>query len=410
MVIPPTLQALNSAFQPPISHLLDLRMAVRGVYANNVGMTRMNPEQMEINARGTRSTQEIISERQREFRLENNSANFEYMMWTNLHREIFRRAVAASTKSASVPGAKEAKAFRDRCLRRGVPPELLDEHADALVVEVNRAIGGGSPDAREATWGKLMQLRGAMDEAGRRHTERQFAAALIGYGEVDEVFPLGSRDQIPTNEKSIATLENNDFREGAYVPAGSDQLHVAHLGVHFQLLGDMAKSFDEAPEQADHDAILRTFQAGLPNCQEHIQFLSGDETRKDFVKKAGAVLQELAIVYKRVEKAAAEGRAAQEKIAGERQQAMIDQLRGEMDREGQIKLRKVELDAQLEQMRQQSLAATRQWAKEQQEQIKRESTETRAQLEREMAERRMALEEEIARRKQDLEDSKKKKD
>ena len=410
MVIPPTLQALNSAFQPPISHLLDLRMAVRGVYANNVGMTRMNPEQMEINARGTRSTQEIISERQREFRLENNSANFEYMMWTNLHREIFRRAVAASTKSESVPGAKEAKAFRERCLRRGVPPELLDEHEDALVVEVNRAIGGGSPDAREATWGKLMQLRGAMDEAGRRHTERQFAAALIGYGEVDEVFPLGSRDQIPTNEKSIATLENNDFREGAYVPAGSDQLHVAHLGMHFSMLGEMAKAYDEQPGQVDPEAVLKTFQAGLPNCQEHVRFLAGDATRKDFVKKAAAVLTELAAFYKRVEGDAEKGRAAQQKRAGEQQQAMMDQLRTEMDREGQVKLRKVELDAQIASMHQQAIASTRQWAKEQQEQIKREMAETRAQLEREMAERRMALEEEIARRKQDLEDSKNKQD
>ena len=57
-----------------------------------------------------------------------------------------------------------------------------------------------------------------------------------------------------------------------------------------------------------------------------------------------------------------------------------------------------------------ALAATRQWAKEAQEQIKREMAEGRAQLEREMAERRMALEEEVARRKADREDSAKKRD
>ena len=61
-IIPPTLNAVSSSFAPPISSLLELRMALRGVYSNNVGMTRMNPEQMEVNARGTRSTQEVISE------------------------------------------------------------------------------------------------------------------------------------------------------------------------------------------------------------------------------------------------------------------------------------------------------------------------------------------------------------
>ncbi len=409
-VIPPTLQAVNSSFAPPIERLLELRMALRGVYANNVGMTRMNPEQMEVAARGTRSTEEIISERRREFRLEANAANFEYMMWTNLHREIFRRVVAASTKSDIVPGAKLAKAFRERCLKRGVPEELLDNHEDALVIEVNKAIGGGSPDAREATWGKLLQMRGAMDEAGRRHVERQFVASLIGYTEVDKVFPLRSRDKLPTNEQSIATLENNDFREGSYVPAGSDQLHTVHLGVHLELLMGMVQTFD-TPAQGvapDPEAILRTFRAGLPNCEEHIKFLAQDETREVFVKRANDILAELVTFYKRVEQQAAKGREAKEKLAVEQQQMMMKELEDRMNGEQQVALRKIELDARLEQMRQQSLAATRQWAKEQQEQIKRESAEMRAQLEREMAERRMALEEEIARRKADLADSTKK--
>jgi len=406
-IIPPTLQAVQSAFAPPIDRLLQLRMAVRGVYANNVGMTRMNPEQMEVNARGTRSTEEIISERRREFRLESNSANFEYMMWTDFHREVFRRAIKVSKMSDTVPGAKEAKAFRERCLVRGVPEFLFEQHDKALVVEVNRAIGGGSPDAREVTWGKLMQLRGAMDEAGRRHVERQYVASLIGYREVDSVFPLGSRDQIPTNEKSIATLENNDFREGSYVPAGSDQLHTVHLGIHFELLGGMVQAYDNPQGGAvDPQAILRTFSAALPNCEEHLRFLAQDESRKDFVARAANMVKELVVFYRRVEKEAAKTAEETQRIEMERQQMVMKELEERMNGETQVKLRKIELDAQLEAMHQQALAQTRQWAKEQQEQIKRESAEARQQLEREMAERRMALEEEIARRKQDLDDSK----
>ena len=407
-IIPPTLNAVSSSFAPPISSLLELRMALRGVYSNNVGMTRMNPEQMEVNARGTRSTQEVISENKREFRLESNSANFEYMMWTNFHREVFRRAVRASKLSSIVPGAKEARAFRERCVNRGVPELLLDEHEKALIVEVNRAIGGGSQDAREGTWGKLMGLRGAMDEAGRRHVERNYAAALIGYREVDSVFPLGNRDQIPTNERSIATLENNDFREGSPVPAGSDQLHTLHLEVHFNLLGGMVQAYDNPQngESADAQAILRTFAAALPNCQEHIQWLAQDESRAGYVKRAGAMLKELVVFYRRVEKDAQKSADERQKLELERQQMVMKELEDRMNGDNAVKLRKVELDAQIDAMHQQALASTRQWAKEQQEQIKREMAEFKMSLEREMAERRMAMEEEFSRRRADLEESK----
>lgn len=407
-LIPPGLQAINSAFAPPIERLLDLRMAVRGVYSNNVGMTRMNPEQMEVSARGTRSTEEVISERRREFRIEANAANFEYMMWTNLHREIFRRAVILSKKSGKLPGAKEAKAFRERCLRRNVPEILFDKFEDALVVEVNRAIGGGSPEARETTWGKLMGLRGSMDEAGRRYVERQFVSALIGYKNVDNVFPLGTRDQIPTNEKSIATLENNDFREGAYVPAGSDQLHTAHLAIHFELLGGMVQSYDQPQEgkPADPEAILRTFSAALPNCEEHIRFLAADESRKDFVRRASGMLKELVVFYRRVEKEAQQNADQRQRLEMERQQQVMQELENRMSGETAVKLREVELKAQLEAMKQESLNAVRAAKTAAQNEIKRWGAEMRSQLDREIAERKMALEEEVARRKADLADYK----
>ena len=407
-VIPPSLQAVQSSFSPPVDKLLDVRMAVRGVYSNNVGMTRMNPEQMEIAARGTRSTQEVVTERQREFRLEANSANFEYLMWTNLHREMFRRAVNLSKRSAMIPGAKEAKAFRERCVRRGVPEVLFDEFEQALIVEVNRAVGGGSPASREQTWAKLMQLRGSMDEAGRRHTEREYAAALLGYRYVDDVFPLWNRDQIPVNEKSVATLENNDFREGSTVPAGSDQIHVLHLGVHLEMLMGMANSYEQAQAagQVDYAGIIRTLEAALTNCMEHVNYLARDKTRAPLVKKFRDVLSEIAQFYKRVQQEAAKDASARQQMAQEQQSQMIAEAEAKARDDATAKLRKVELDAQIAAMHERALADSRQWAKEASEQLKRDMAEGRNQLEREMAERRMALEEEIARRKADLAASK----
>lgn len=403
-VIPPTLQAVQSSFTPPIEKLLELRSALRGVYANNVGLTRMNPELMEQAARGTRSKDEVIIERNREFRLETNSANFEYMMWTRLHREMFRRMMKTHNMSESVPGAKEAKQFVSRCLARGVPYALFENADIALVIEVNRAVGDGSPASRTAIWAQMLALRGEMDEAGRRHVLREYTASLLGYRNVDSLFPLRNRDQIPTNEHSVATLENNDFREGAYVPAGSDQIHLIHVGIHLNPLLELTQVYTENPENMDKQAILRWLSAALPHIQDHIRFLARDESRKPFIKRVTPVLKELVVFYESVQKDVAADANQQEQLAMENQQRVIEQLRRELDGETQVKLRKVELDAQIEAMRQEAIAQVRQEKAAAQEEIKRASAEARAELEREMAIRKQNLAEEVAQREQDRKD------
>jgi len=401
-VVPPSLQVMNSSFAPSVSGILELRSVVRGVIANNVGMTRFSPELMEQASRGTRSAQEVVTERNREFRLETNSANFEYLMWTRFHRETFRRLVSAGKLPASQPGAKEAKAFRKRCLDRGVPEHLLDNHAERLIVEVNRAIGDGSPQSRTRIWGQLLQLRGSMDEAGRRHVEREYASSLLGGRKVDAVFPRWNRDQIPTNEKSIATLENNDFREGSYVPAGSDQIHTLHLGVHFEMLTGMTQAYTENPDQADVQAILATFSAALPHCQEHIQFLSSDETRKDYVEAAVQMLTEFVVFLRNLERDAARTMRERQGMQRERQQGVVDQLKQELGMDAQVKLRKIELDAQLEAMRQQAMAEIRELKAVAQNETRKWSAEARQALDEEMAQRKQALDEYLAERKMAL--------
>jgi hypothetical protein len=400
-IIPPGLQAVQSSFSPPIDRLLELRSAVRGVVSNNVGMTRMNPELMEQAARGTRSRDEVALERNREFRIETNSANFEYMMWTILHREMFRRMVKQRKMSDKIPGAKEAKSFVQRCVNRGVPEILFDNFEDALVVEVNRTIGDGSAQSRTQIWSTMMSLRGEMDEAGRRHTQRQYVASLIGYKNVDDLFPLWNRNEIPSNEQSMATLENNDFREGSPVPVGSDQIHVLHIEVHLKPLMDMAQMYNQTPEQADVEMILRMFAAAIPHISDHIQFLSRDPTREGFVKQVSNLLKELVVFYRRVEKEAAEMMNEQQQLQQQRQQAALQQLEQQMNSETQAKLRKVELDAQLEAMKQQSIAEVRASKTQAQNEIRRWGAEAKAELDRAIAERKMALEEEIARRRQE---------
>ena len=404
-LIPAGVTPVQNRFQPPVENILGLRSAVRGVFSNNVGMTRMNPELMESASQGTKSREQVITERNRDFRLETNSANFEYLMWTGFHREVFRRLVAAAGLPEVAPGAKAARAFYRRCLSRGVPPALLEQHEEALIVEVNRTVGDGAPQSRTQIWGQMMQLRGAMDEAGRKHTEREYTASLIGYRNVDQVFPISNRDQIPTNALSVATLENNDFMEGRYVPAGTDQLHTIHLQqAHFKLLLGMVETYNEAPEQTDVDTLLKTFSAALPHCNEHLQMLSQDPTRKDFVQSGFNTIKELIVFYQRVEKEAQENAAERQQLLRERQEGELAQLRSDMEAETVARLREVELEAELETMRQDSLASIRQQKTDAQNAIKAAAADASQQLKRDIAERDQSLKEEVAIREQDRKD------
>ena len=407
-VIPPGLKAVQSSLQPQTDKLFELRSHIRGIFANNVGMTRMSPELMEQARRGTRSTAEVDLERRKEFNIENNSSNFEYLMWGYFHRELFRRLVKAGTKLPSrYPGVKEARAFVRRCVRRGVPKVLFAEHEEALVVEPNRMVGGGSPDARLAIWTRMMEIRGDMDEAGRRHTQREYSAALVGYRDVDAVFPLTNRDKIPTNEISIATLENNQFRQGMYVPAGSDQLHTVHLvQVHFEMLGGMAKTYAENPQSVDLQALITTFAAALPHCQEHVAFLATDKTRAPLVDRFTALIREFVSIYEGAKRDLERSLAAQRRNQVQQQQAVVSQIQQQADFEAQFKYRKAEIDASLERMKQESLNEARAMKTAAQNEIKRMSAEARAVLEREIAERRMQLDEQMAMHKMQLDEMK----
>jgi len=175
-----------------------------------------------------------------------------------------------------------------------------------------------------------------------------------------------------------------------------------HLEVHFEMLAGMVESYDREDVEADVEGILRTFSAALPHVKEHIDFLAPDETRKDIVKKATNMLKELVIFYRRVERDAQETMAEQQRLAQQRQQAVIEEMQNEMRGDMAVKMREVELKAQIEAMKQESIAQVRAAKTEAQNAIRAQGADMKANLDREIAERKLALEEEIARRRQDM--------
>lgn len=404
-VIPPNLEAVQNTFTPPIAGLIDLRNVLRTIADNNVGVFRVRPEMLGGEQESQKTARQVVSEEGKEAKYDKNRANFEYLMWQRWHEEIFRRLTNPEylNNEIDLPGKDEAKAFRTRCLDRGVPKELLKDTEKSLDIRISRVIGLGSPGARMDITSQMMAVTGRMDETGRRYAEREWAAARVQYANVDKFFPLRNRDQVPTNEVTIATLENNDFLEGRSLPVGSDQLHAIHIDqAHEPMIINMIKAFTEAPETSDLQAVYRTLQAAIPHYHAHVQALGRDPSRREYVVSKVSVLKELIRFFQSLESQMAKLVKEQEKLAQERKAAEIAAIQKSVSEESQARLREIEVKADLERMKQASLNNMRAEKTAVQNDINVMKAQQQTSLDRMMAESKIGLDTMLAQAKMDL--------
>ena len=357
-----------------VSQLVQLRSMARDILHNNTGIFRPYQETSQAN-NAPKTARQVVAEESREARFEKNQATFYYVQWEMWHKETFRRLTNPEyiNSELDLPGLKEARTFLRRCMDRGVPPAVLLA-PDMISIRVSKAIGLGSVGVKMDVTAQLLQARGSMDETGRRYAEREWAAALVGYGNVDKFFPLKNRDEIPSNDKSIATLENNDFMEGSTVPAGSDQRHALHLVVHIKPLTDMATMFEQDPNSVDAVKMFSFFQIALPHVKEHVGYMSQDLTRAPLVKEYLGLIKMLERSFNRVANVVRRMQAEQQ-AQQQDQQALVENA-GQIaqDRESAVKIHEIDKKYQLEMMKQTSLNQARAQKTEEQMRIKQMQT------------------------------------
>ena len=205
------------------------------------------------------------------------------------HRENVRR-VLDPAQSASIPGGPEALSFRRRCIRRGVPPDLLT-FSSILKVTATRSIGYGSPQLRDMTTRELVAMIPYMDEIGRNHALRARASSLPGVGMhgVDSYFPAIEKQGFPNAHTALATLENNALKiPDSEVKVEPQQNHSIHFDTHGKSVAQTLQNPQSNPMQK----FVHAEQAGRHMAQ-HLELLKGDPTRKKEVKDKEKQLQAL---------------------------------------------------------------------------------------------------------------------
>jgi hypothetical protein len=280
-------------------------------------------------------------------------------MLERLHREMFRRMTDPVYHAAPTarPGRPEAAQFVKRCVDRGVPHELIFGNQSKVTLYVSRAIGMGSLGVKYDVTNQLMSILGMLpDEIGRNNVIRDYIATRAGHQNVDRYCPTISRDKVPSNESSIAVLENNDMAEGVPVQVGSDQLHKAHIDVVVQgLIVPMIQGAQSGQPPQDPVRARQTLDLAVRHTGEHVRFLGADRTRKAYLDSLEPILQMAQRLIAQLDQMIAKMQQEQQRQQQQAQQTLQQADQVVKDRELEARIYEINKKYQLEVMKQASL-------------------------------------------------------
>jgi hypothetical protein len=320
-VIERTIPNLSSNAMPVISDMSSLLQSKSGQYSS-VGMFADDKE---------RTRFEVEAYVARMSKLSITSLNLFYEPFQNLLREVARRAFNLDY-GRDLPGGDLITELRDRILEDGIPEEAFGV-IDFDRCTVNRAVGGGSPEARQLILNELAREAPSFDDVGRHNLLRDRVAARVGYDLADRYVPEKTEPR-PTIDDKLAVLENSHLISGEDIQAQSNELHLIHLKHHdarlrqyFDALESGATTLAEAVQPM---VMLHA------HATQHVEMGGVDPAISDMAAVYRQQLQQYGeMIWNGQEKLKAEARKAEEAAAAEGQQAEAPQdqsLPPEMER------------------------------------------------------------------------------
>lgn len=191
-----------------------------------------------------------------------------------LFREMHRRLFAALSidKAVDVPGREVAVAWKEACVRAGVPKDVFNKQLKLFRVFASRELLLGGSNRKTAMLGAMLTQFGSMlDEEGRVTAFRDMIAGQLGHSAIDRYRPIATRDRRKSDASSMARLENNDMLEASMVEVGADQFHWVHIGVHMEIPESLTQAWQQGQIQ-DPAKALQMFGIAVGHIMTHLEF------------------------------------------------------------------------------------------------------------------------------------------
>jgi hypothetical protein len=343
--------AAHGSYQTNINNLLGLKQVLDAGMNRNVGLQVPDV----IDNEKTPQARTLGEERDRatnEARLEKTDITLYYAQIDCLFRETLRRMLNPELVIDIDPGAKEAKDFIDACVDRGVPKQLLK--MDQLCVEANRAIGYGSPVMKGLITADILSVSPYFDEVGKENAVRDYVAARTGQRGVQRYKPVMNRNLIPTSEHTVASLENNDHREGVDTIVGVEQPHVIHLNVHMAPLLQIMQAYAQGQYRGDIEELYRYMSVALDHIGRHLDFIMRDPARQNEFRAYKQQFDMLVRTYQMIEREVRTIMAERQRQAQAQQKAVEQAMAQAEDEKLRVELAKIQADLQLRVLKEQN--------------------------------------------------------
>lgn len=362
---------------------LQVRGLIDAIGAHSVAGTSMAgpaPSVHEGGQQASKAEAELL-ERKRIQRDENDYAN-RMAAWDTIMEGMFHR-VTTMVKNGTYTNYPDVRKFVDRCDRRGVPLSILKQVQDNFTIEVCRDLIVGSDGIVQFLSAIVGNLGGNADEAGRRAMSHDIVRQRLGTTAANRYFPVESRDNSPSNDVSIATLENNAIQNLMPAVVASDQRHLSHMRTHMQVLEQIQQTVQQglvdaqrkvemegvdsvtrnkdgeyAPQIEDPERLAQVLQAASQHIQQHLAYFKPQIGAEAQAKEIQKVITGLAPTIKALNLAIDEQRRVQEAEEEKRQREMEELQRKadeaefnkathEMDLKAQNERRRIELEHQI---------------------------------------------------------------
>ena len=316
-MVPEDVKLQQQQMQPSILPTVQARGIIQNVSNKNTGTSRGRGE----NLGGDASTAEQVrSDDANEADLTGNQSEWYYTFWEAWLQETFKRIMNQSYEKSD-GGYKEHKWLMDKLKADGVPDSMLD--ISKWEITATRSIGMGNQRNKLNTTNSMVQMKGAVDEQGKKNIDREWFAARVGWENVDNFVPKIDRDQIPTLAHSMAESENIDMLEGHKRTVPVDDPHSQHWSVHMPAVMQIIKRF-MAGKSVEMEKDVIAVANYLHHMGSHLQMLMQDPIRKEQAKAKEEEYKQISQAYQQMGDAAKAITAQREELAKKQQQTVED--------------------------------------------------------------------------------------
>lgn len=275
-----SLMGANLAPQIQVSRYFQEKLQI------NNAMTGMDPRTMEKMGAQVQRTLTAREARIQKMVL----ANYIFQLDFHYRNMVRKMLIMLKSETDKNDGYKYAKEWKDNCVARGVPKEFFDYDANNvgldglpkhMDVSATRTGGSGSQAADQLETQEMMGMLPTLGERGRVAVLEDRISAIRGYRWVRRYMPLEDRNEQPTGEETLVSIENNQLEQGEEIVVSPDNNQAVHAIGHLNRMAQIAKAFRE--QQYSLQDTDRAFRALGPHTTRHLLYLQQDTTRAALV-------------------------------------------------------------------------------------------------------------------------------